>query len=252
MTLMDYEHLLVADQNSVRTITLNRPTKRNALSEKLREELESCLNEAAANENVRVVILTGGERVFSAGFDLTEAVATELRTFEYRAVEFHTAIYGFPKPLIVAVSGPAMAGGFDLALAGDIILASDTALFGHPEVSFGVPALVAPLARRVGLARAKTLLFTGAMLKPQDALGIGLVDRVVPVADLMAEARLTAEKIASLPALPLRLMKQAAEQVSKSELTSAVARELHLLKQVIEDAATVAIVRAYAAEKGIQ
>ncbi|MFQ5626508.1 MAG: enoyl-CoA hydratase/isomerase family protein, partial [Methyloligellaceae bacterium] len=129
---MNYEYLLVEDEGSVHSITLNRPERRNALSEKLRDELEACLTKAADNEAVRVAVLTGGEQVFSAGFDLVEAAATEFRTFEHRAREFNTAVYGFPKPLVVAVSGPALAGGFDPALAGDVILAADTTIFGHP------------------------------------------------------------------------------------------------------------------------
>ncbi|MFQ5435869.1 MAG: enoyl-CoA hydratase/isomerase family protein, partial [Anaerolineae bacterium] len=119
---VDYKDLLVSDKQGMRIITLNRPARRNALSERLRDELEACLNEAAADEAVRVVILTGGEQVFSAGFDLTEVAATEFGTFEHRAREFNTAVFAFPKPLVVAVSGPALAGGFDLALAGDVIL----------------------------------------------------------------------------------------------------------------------------------
>jgi len=248
---VDYEQLLAKDEGGVQTITLNRPARRNALSEQLRDELESCLNEAAEDEAVRVVILTGGEQVFSAGFDLTEVAATEFGTFEHRAREFNTAVFAFPKPLVVAVSGPALAGGFDLALAGDVILAGETAVFGHPEVSFGVPALLSPLWRRVGVGRALALSLTGKMVTAREALALGLVDRVVPVAGLLAEAQKTAAQMAALPSLALRLMKEAADAAPSLPLLPGIEYELGLARTAVQDGAALARLKAYLEEKGI-
>lgn len=248
---MDHEYLWVADEDGVRTITLHRPDKQNALSEKLRDELEACLTKAAADGAMRVALLTGGERVFSAGFDLKEVVATEFRTFEYRAPEFNAAVYGFPKPLVVAVGGPALAGGFDLALAGDVILAADTAVFGHPEVNFGVPALFSPLCRRLGPARARAMLLTGETVTAQEAFRLGLVDRVTPAGELLGEAQEMAARIAGLPPLPLRLMKQAAVVVPTLGLAAGIEYEWSLLRQAVRDPAAWAGLKAYVAERGI-
>ena len=248
---VNYGQLLVKDEGGVRTITLNRPARRNALSEQLRDELEACLNEAADDEAIRVVILTGGEQVFSAGFDLAEVVATEFGTFEHRAREFNTAVFAFPKPLLTAVSGPALAGGFDLALAGDVILAGETAVFGHLEVNFGVPALLSPLWRRVGVSRALALSLTGGTVTTQEALTWGLVDRVVPVAGLLAEAQKMAAQIAALPPLPLRLMKEAANVLPALQLLPGIEYELGLVRTAVQDGAALARLKAYLEEKGI-
>lgn len=245
------EQLRFEDRGPVRTVTLNRPAKRNALSMQLRDELEACLNDAAEDEAIAVAVLTGGERAFSAGFDLAELVATELRAFDHRAREFNAAVYGFPKPLIVAVGGPALAGGFDLALAGDVILAADTAVFGHPEVNFGVPALLSPLCHRLGPARARALLLTGATLTAQEALRLGLVDRVTPAADLLAEAQTTAARIAALPALPLRLMKQSAEAAPALRLLAGIEYEWERLRPAVQDPSARARLQAYVTQKGI-
>ncbi|MFQ5401100.1 MAG: enoyl-CoA hydratase/isomerase family protein [Anaerolineae bacterium] len=248
---MDYKDLLVQDEGGVRMIMLNRPARRNALNEQLRDELEACLNEAASDEAIRVVVLTGGEQVFSAGFDLAEVAATEFGTFEHRAREFNTAVFAFPKPLLTAVSGPALAGGFDLALAGDVILVSETAVFGHPEVSFGVPALLSPLWRRVGVSRALAFSLTGKTVTAQEALALGLVDRVVPVTDLLAEAQKVAAQIAALPSLQLRLMKEAADVVPSLGLLPGIEYELGLAQTAVQDGAALARLKAYLEQKGI-
>ncbi len=232
---MRYECLTVETKDHVRTIRLNREEKRNALSMKMRDEIEACFCDADQDRHVAVVVLTGDERVFSAGFDLQEVVQTQFRTFRHRAEEFAQAVFGFSKPVITAVSGPALAGGFDLALAGDFIIASETAVFGHPEVDFGAPPAVAVLWTRVGLAKAKELAMLGSRLTAEEALRIGLVSRVVPVERLLLESLELARELAAKPPAALRATKVAFRRIAALDLFAAMQLEAQLGEQALSD-----------------
>lgn len=219
--------LEVTVRNRVATVRLCREHRRNALSEALRDALEQQFLACADDDAVAVVILTGGEQVFSAGFDLDEVAASGFATFDHRVEEFNRAVHGFPKPLVTAVSGPALAGGFDLALAGDIILAAETAVFGHPEVRFGAPPSIAKLWPRVGLSRAKELALTGRTVDAEEALTLGLVDRIVPAASLLATAADAAADLASAPARTLQIVKQLTDDVARQAQLEALTAEAH-------------------------
>lgn len=232
---MAYEFLAVDTADQVRLIRLNREAKRNALSMKVRDELEACLRETDRDPAVAVAVLTGGERVFSAGFDLEEVVATQFETFNYRAREFAEAVYGFSKPLVTAVSGPAMAGGFDLAVAGDFIIASETARFGHPELNFGAPPAMTSLWIRVGIAKAKELAMLGSIISADEALRIGLVNRVVPVDRFLDEAMSVARQLASKPPAALRAVKHVAQAIASLELFAGMDLEGQLASEALRD-----------------
>ncbi len=242
---MSYEFLTVETKEQVRTIRLNREQKRNALSMKMRDEIETCFREAERDPGVAVAVLTGGERVFSAGFDLQEVVSTQFQTFRYRAREFAEAVYGFSKPLITAVSGPAMAGGFDLALAGDFIIASETAVFAHPEVNFGAPPALAVLWTRVGLARAKELAMLGSRVTAEEALRTGLVNRVVPVERLLVEALELARELAAKPPAAVRVTKAVVRRIATLELFAGMQLEAEMGEQVLGDPDNIARAAAY-------
>jgi enoyl-CoA hydratase len=180
-------------------ITLNRPEKKNALSIALRDELTEALEQLAADERVKVVILTGAGDTFTAGFDLKEFQrASEDPDFGKQlwasSDRYHHACLFFTLPLIAMVNGPAIAGGFDLATMCDIRIACPEAYFSHPEISFG-PVLYSPLREIVGGGVARDLCLTGRHVDAQEALSIGLVSRVVPRGDLMNEALLFASFI---------------------------------------------------------
>ncbi len=194
---------IVADSsNGVRTLTLNRPDKRNALSAELIEELTMALREAETCE-CGVVILTGAGPAFCAGLDMehleTMTASTpeeNRRDSENMALVLRT-LYDFPKPVIAAVNGPAIAGGMGLATLADFTLAVPEAKFGYTEVRVGyVPAIVASfLLRQVGEKRTRELLLTGRLMKAQEALDLGLVTQIVAPEELMQAARALAQTL---------------------------------------------------------
>lgn len=187
----------------VATVTLDRADKKNALSVELRDRISNVLDALAADERVKVVVLTGAGNVFSAGFDLKEfdRAADEPSFGEVlwaSSDRYHRTLFEFPLPIVAAVNGPAIAGGFDLAVLCDIRIAAETASFSHPEVTFG-DVVYSPLHDLVGGAVARDLCFTGRKVDAAEALALRLVSRVVPAADLPTAAAETAAQIARAP-----------------------------------------------------
>ena len=195
--------------DGIATLTLDRPERKNALSIELRDRLADVLDALAADEAVRVVVLTGEGDVFSAGFDLKEfQQAADDAAFGERlwasSDRYHRTVLEFPLPIVAAVNGPAIAGGFDLAVMCDIRVAAPTARFSHPEVTFG-DVVYAPLHDLVGAAVARDLCFTGRAVDASEALSLRLVSRVVPAEQLAEVAGEVATQIARVPrALLLR------------------------------------------------
>lgn len=245
---MTRSHIVAGLEGAVGTITLAREDKANALSEALRDELIDALDGYASDDGVRVVLLGGGPRVFSAGFDLGEVAATRFATFSYRFEEYNAALYGFPKPIVAAVAGPALAGGCDLALAADVIVAAETAEFGHPEVAFGAVPSVALLAPRVGEARAAELAMTGRRVGAAEALRIGLADRVVPAEDLASAALATASELARHSAATLRGLRAATWE--QRDVLPRIRREYALSERALRDPENLARLEAYFARLG--
>jgi enoyl-CoA hydratase/carnithine racemase len=189
--------------DGIATLTLDRPERKNALSVELRDRLSDVLDALAAQETLRVVVLTGEGDVFSAGFDLTEfETAIEDPKFGEQlwasSDRYHRTVFNFPLPIIAAVNGPAIAGGFDLAVMCDLRIASETATFSHPEVTFG-DVVYGPLHDLVGGAVARDLCFTGRKIDAAEALAVRLVSRVVPPPELPGVAAETARQIARVP-----------------------------------------------------
>ena len=200
--------LAVAD-DGIATITLNRPDRRNALSIGLRDELEAALGAWHDDPAVRVVILTGAGPAFSAGFDLEEFAKPELaRRIRHSSARYHRTVWSFPKPVVAAVNGPALGGGFDLTLLCDMRVASTAAQFGHPEIKFGAPPLFTPLRWIVGDGLARDLCLTGRRIGADEALQIGLVSRVVEPGALLDEAAAAARQIAEAPQAALEATKR--------------------------------------------
>ena len=195
--------------DGIATLTLDRPERKNALSIELRDRLADVLDALAADEALRVVVLTGEGDVFSAGFDLKEfeQAATDAEFGERlwaSSDRYHRTVLQFPLPIVAAVNGPAIAGGFDLAVMCDIRVAARTARFSHPEVTFG-DVVYSPLHDLVGAAVARDLCFTGRAVDASEALSLRLVSRVVPAERLAEVAGEVATQIARVPrALLLR------------------------------------------------
>jgi enoyl-CoA hydratase len=198
---------------AVATITLNRPKALNALSPELMAELAAAIEALDADEAVRCVVLTGGPRVFAAGADI-KAMAERTPTDMVEARSFATwdRIRRCRKPIIAAVSGYALGGGCELAMQCDLIVASETAQFGQPEINIGImPGAggTQRLARAIGPYRAMELVLTGRMLSAREAHAAGLVNRVAPVEGFLAEAQRLAAEIAERAPIAVRLAREA-------------------------------------------
>lgn len=198
----------VEKQGGIGIITLNRPERRNAISVEMRREISACLKSWRESEAVGTVIFTGSGEVFSAGFDLSEFKQPTLLNEIYEtSTRYHRDIWYFPKPTIAAVNGPALAGGFDLAKICDLRICSKAAVFGHPEIKFGVPPLLTPLRWIVGEGLARDICFTGRRIDSAEALRAGLVSEVVDGDKLMERASQIAVTILEAPMSALRFMK---------------------------------------------
>ena len=186
--------------DGVAVLTLDRPDKRNALSRALRQEIVSRLDELEKDASIRVAVLTGAPPAFCAGFDRSEfGAGGEMAEIFEESMAYHHRVYTFSKPLIAAVNGPALGGGCDLAALCDFRLASTLAVFGQPQVRFGAPAIFELMREVVGAGAAREMCLTGRRYDAQEALAIGLVNRVVEPGELLESASATAREIASLP-----------------------------------------------------
>ena len=243
--------VLVTEEPPLAVVELNRKRQKNALSMALRDELEAALGALEADSRVKAVILTGGGDAFSAGFDLKEVIETDFRAFAHRAVEFTEKTYFFKKPLVVAVAGPAFAGGFDLALSGDVIVAAEGASFGRPEIRFGINTLMTKLWLRIGMPKALQISLTGETLSAQQALAIGLVDRVVPAGELLPAARAEAERLARNPLSAVMAVKRAARTVPYMDVRSAIEYEFGLTGEIVAEGSVKQVLRDYARQAGI-
>ena len=207
-----YELIRVGtDDAGIATLTLSRPEKKNALSIALRDEVSAAIEGLVRDEAVKAVVITGAGPIFSAGFDLGEfrqlGDPEHAKRLWDSSDRFHHAVLRCPLPTLAAVNGPALAGGFDLAVLCDLRIASTTATFAHPEVTFG-DVVYGPLHDLVGGAVARELVLTGRTLDAAEALSLRLVSAVVPPEELGAEiARWTAQ-LARVPRELLMRTKQ--------------------------------------------
>lgn len=195
-------------QGGIGIITLNRPEKRNAISIEMRREISACLKDWQEAETIGTVIFTGSGEVFSAGFDLSEFKQPTLYPEIYQtSARYHRDVWYYPKPTIAAVNGPALAGGFDLAKLCDLRICSKAAVFGHPEIKFGVPPLLTPLRWIIGEGMARDLCLTGRRIDAIEAYRAGLVSEVVDSDKLLERACQLAVTILEAPTSALRFIK---------------------------------------------
>ncbi len=219
--------------DGIAMLTLNRPSVRNALNSQLLTELSRALHDLENDDNVRALIITGsGERAFAAGADIGELSALSSAVEgarKARAGQHITLqIERLRKPVIMAINGFALGGGCELAMAGDIRIASDNAKFGQPEVSLGlIPGYGGSqrTARLLGRGMAMYLCLTGEMIDAQEALRIGLVQKVVPLQELHAEARRMASLIAGKAPLAIEACKRAIDEGESLSIAEGLALE---------------------------
>ena len=212
-SILAYTNLIVTKEGNVGIVQLNRPKVLNALNSELMTELVDALEELDRSQDIRVIILTGGPNVFAAGADLREMVeTTPVELILGRRFELWDRIRRVAKPIIAAVTGFCLGGGNELAMNCDIILASETATFGQPEVNVGImPGAggTQRLTRAVGKYKAMEMILTGNSISAEEAYRLGLVNRVVPRERVMEEARKVAKEIASKPPISIRAAKEA-------------------------------------------
>ncbi|MGF0314023.1 enoyl-CoA hydratase [Rhodococcus sp. IEGM1428] len=224
--MTEYETILLERRGRVGIITLNRPKALNALNSQLMREVVSVVEELDADSGIGAILITGSERAFAAGADIKE-----MQPKSYMDVYLDDFFATWDRlaaartPLIAAVSGYALGGGCELAMLCDVLIASDTAVFGQPEIKLGViPGIGGSqrLTRAVGKAKAMEMCLTGRNMKVEEAERAGLVSRIVPVADLLEDAIATATTIAEM-SLPVAMMaKEAVNRSFESSLREGV------------------------------
>jgi enoyl-CoA hydratase/carnithine racemase len=207
------EFVRVEAEEGIATIRLDRP-KMNALNAQVQRELIEAARQVGADDDVRAVVIYGGERVFAAGADIKEMAGmsyAEMSAHSLQLQQFNLALAGIPKPVIAAITGYALGGGLEIALCADFRVAGEGAKVGQPEIQLGIiPGAggTQRLARLIGPARAKDLVFSGRHVPADEALRIGLIDKVVPDAEVYAAALEWAARYRGGPALALRAAKQ--------------------------------------------
>jgi enoyl-CoA hydratase len=229
---MTYENLLYAVEARAAIITVNRPKALNALNRQTLDELLEAIRVATADTNVTGIILTGGgEKAFIAGADIVEMSKMhpmEAKAFADKGHHVGEALETIPKVVIAAVNGFALGGGCEMALACDLILASDRAKFGQPEVNLGViPGFGGSqrLPRRVGVGAAGKMIYTGDMVDATEALRIGLADEVLPGAELLPRAKALIEKIATKGPVAIGAAKELMRRGANMNLGDALSLE---------------------------
>ncbi len=217
--MSQFENILVEKEAGIAILKINRPKALNALNSKVMQELEAAIDMIGNDSETRVMILTGGgDRAFIAGADIAEMKDKDEeqgREFAELGQRITGKIEGMDKPVIAAVNGYALGGGCEIAIACDIIIASENAVFGQPEVSLGIcPAWGATqrLPRWIGIGKAKELIYTGGRIDAREAERTGLVNKVVPLDRLMQEAKDIASKIAGNGPIAVGFAKRTANE----------------------------------------
>ncbi len=236
---MNYQNILLEQPEAgIHLLTVNRPKALNALNAATLDEIASAVKKVAADDGARVLLITGaGDKAFVAGADISEmkdATIEQGRAFSEKGMNVMHALEALPVPVIALVNGYALGGGCELALACDWILASDSAAFGQPEVSLGIPpgfGGTQRLPRRIGAARALEVLTTARQVKAEEAAAIGLVNRVYPASELRAKGFEMARLIAARGPVAVRLVKQAVQRGGNLDLFTACALETDLFAQ---------------------
>ena len=238
---MAFDNIILEKENGIATITFNRPEAMNALNIQTRAEFGQAISDIASDNEVKVLILTGSGKAFVAGSDIKEFNQTTPLA-AHNITRLGAIVEKLEKPVIAAVNGFCLGGGCEIAMGCDIIIASEKAKFGQPEINLGIipgGGGTQRLQRLVGSCRAKELIFTGDIINAEEADRIGLVNRVVPMDELMPAAKKIAKKIAYKSQAALKLAKQAINKGMQTSLEDGLdyEREMYSLSLTLEDKA---------------
>lgn len=229
---MEYEFILIHRQEPIAILQINRPRQLNALNSRVMQELTSALQELDYDNAIRCLVITGNERAFGAGADIKDmASATPVEMLEKNWIAYWDRIKKISKPVIAAVSGYAFGGGCELAMACDLIVASESAQFAQPEINLGViPGAggTQRLTRALGKPKAMEMVLTGRALSAREAEARGLVARVVPTESYLEEAKNLAREIASKAPIAVRLAKESVNKAFESSLSDGLDYERKL------------------------
>ncbi|MFW2365358.1 MAG: enoyl-CoA hydratase-related protein [Desulforhopalus sp.] len=238
---MAYENIIFEKEENIAVITFNRPEAMNALNNQTRAEFRQAIDEVAADDDIKVLILTGSGKSFVAGSDIKEFNKTTPYA-AHNIARLGEMVEKLEKPVIAAVNGFCLGGGCEIAMGCDIIIASEKAKFGQTEINIGIipgGGGTQRLQRLIGVCRAKELIYTGEIIRADEADRIGLVNRVVPMDELMPSAKELAGKIAMKSSAALKLAKTAINRGMQTNLESGLKYEyeLYSLSLSLEDKA---------------
>lgn len=221
---MDYETIIVEIEEGIAIVTLNRPDVLNALDSQVFNELADVATKLDDDHSVRVVIITGGDKVFAAGADIKKMVllsAVDVTTSSRPSMRAFNLLENMHKPVIAAIAGYALGGGCELTLVTDIRIAAENAQFGFPEIKLGIlpgGGGTQRLPRLIGAAKAKELIFSGDFIDAKEALRVGLVNKVVPTDQLLTEAKKMAKRFSARGAVALNLAKSCVNEGLRMDL----------------------------------
>ena len=250
--------MLVETDERVRIVTLNRPEARNALNSELQRASAGALADAEGDDDVDVVILTGADPAFCAGLDLRELGSTAANlvgSADEPVVSPFTVLWRMTKPVIGAINGPTVTGGFELALSCDFLVASERATFADTHARVGVTpggGMSVNLPQSVGLRKAKEMSLTGNFIDAGDAFRLGLVNRVVPHDQLLPTARKLAGDIAGNDQVAVRNLKRLYDRGSKLSVGDAIALEQEIFRAFVVDPAEIERRRQGIVDRGRQ
>jgi enoyl-CoA hydratase/carnithine racemase len=233
---METKYLKLNIEAKVATVTIHRPEKRNSISPDVLVEIEELFKEIATREDINVVILTGGEKYFCSGFDLNYIRTLEKTSNEDYISLFHRAyraILFCTQPVIAAVGGPAIAGGFDLSLMCDIRYASTRAKFGQREIALSLTPVMDPLWRIIGMGRAKEVALTGRIYDGHEAEKMGYVSKVFPEGKMLEEVTKIAKTMATYDRTCLKETKMLSNAVLNQDLDTAMTQQEWLFRTYI-------------------
>ena len=236
---MAYESIIFEREENIAILTFNRPDARNAVNNQVRAEFTAAIAEVEADDDIKVMILTGSGKAFASGVDIKEFNQTT-PYHAHNLFRLGERVEKLPKPVIAAVNGFCLGGGNEIALGCDIIIASERAKFGQPELNIGVipgGGATQRLPRMIGVCRAKELIFTSDIITAEEALKLGMINRVVPEDQLMPTAKEIAKKIATKSPAALKLAKQAINYGMQTSLEAGLKYEyeLYSLSLSLED-----------------
>jgi enoyl-CoA hydratase len=210
-----YQNIILTIEDDIAIIQFNRPQAMNALNRAMSDERMEILNGIAQDAEIKVVIITGGEKVFCAGGDLvafSKFNIVEAREQSNRMIASQRLLTDFPKPTIAAIAGFALGGGMETVLMCDLRIAAENAMFAQPEINVGIfpgSGATQRLPQNISICKAKELVFFGEMINAETAMELGLINKVVPLSELMDTAKTWAKKLAKKPPLALQLAKMA-------------------------------------------